>query len=180
MKQSKLMSWLESLINIAVGFGISLAAQMFFLPLIGVPIAFQQNLIFACIMTVISLLRSFVLRRVFEALHIRRPLSPAMQAVIAERVRQREVEGWDDAHDEDHAAGDLAIAGAAYAKQARIHFDSAVFAREPRRYLPNWWPWADVWWKPTGFRRDLVKACALILAEIEKFDRNRKPARRAF
>lgn len=166
MKQSKLMSWLESLINIAVGFGISLTAQMFFLPLLGVAIDFHQNLFFALIMTVISLLRSFVLRRIFEALHIRRPLSPFMQAVVAERFRQIEGEGWSTAHDDqEHVAGDLACAGSYYAR----------FAGNPERSEPpGGWPWSDRWWKPAGFRRDLVKGCALIIAEGDKFDRNRK------
>jgi hypothetical protein len=171
MKQSKLMSWLESLINIAVGFGISLAAQTVFLPLIGVSIAFHQNLTFALIMTVISLCRSFVLRRVFEALHIRRPMSPFVQAVIAERVRQIEGEGWDHVHDDAHATGELARAGASYA----IHAGA-----EKAPQLPVYWPWSPEWWKPAGFRRDLVKACALIIAEGDKFDRSRKEKRRAF
>lgn len=166
MKQSKLMSWLESVINIAVGFGISLAAQMFFLPLLGVAIDFHQNLFFALIMTVISLLRSFLLRRLFEALHIRRPLSPFLQAVIAERFRQIEGEGWSIEHDDQHDAGDLARAGAAY-----VLWNSGYARGSVRDEI---WPWSPDWWKPTGFRRDLVKASALILAEGEKFDRNRK------
>ena len=33
------------------------------------------------------------------------------------------------------------------------------------------WPWDEQWWKPTTVRRDLVKACALALAEIERLDR---------
>jgi hypothetical protein len=33
------------------------------------------------------------------------------------------------------------------------------------------WPWDRKWWKPTDRRRDLVKAAALILAEIERLDR---------
>jgi hypothetical protein len=162
VKQSKLMSWLESLINIAVGFGLSLAAQMFFLPLLGVAIAFHQNLFFALIMTVISLLRSFILRRLFEALHIRRPLSAFAQAVIAERFRQIEVEGWDHGHDDDHVVGELALAGASYA-----------MCGNPKP--PMLWPWSDEHWKPEGgLRRRWVKAAALMLAEGEKFDRNRK------
>lgn len=169
MKQSKLMSWLESLINIAVGFGISLAAQMYFLPLLGVQIAFHQNLFFALIMTVISLLRSFILRRVFEALHIRRPLSPFVQACIAERFRQIEGEGWSTAHDDnEHLVGDLACAGSCYARYP---------GSDPAAASPAVWPWSDSWWKPAGFRRDLVKACALIIAEGEKFDRSKKQRR---
>ena len=87
MKQSRLMSFLESAISTAVGFGISFAAQVVFLPLLGVAVTLGQNFAFALIMTAISIARGFLLRRLFEALHIRRPLSPFMQAVIAERVR---------------------------------------------------------------------------------------------
>lgn len=37
------------------------------------------------------------------------------------------------------------------------------------------WPWDESWWKPTNRRRDLVKAGALILAEIERLDRAEAP-----
>ena len=76
MKQSKSMSLVESVVNILVGFGISLGAQIAFLPLLGVQVTLGQNLVFALIMTVISIARSYALRRLFEALHIRRPLTP--------------------------------------------------------------------------------------------------------
>jgi len=33
------------------------------------------------------------------------------------------------------------------------------------------WPWNMVWWKPKNYRRDLVKAAALLVAEIERLDR---------
>jgi hypothetical protein len=36
---------------------------------------------------------------------------------------------------------------------------------------PDGWPWAPELWKPANARRDLVKAGALILAEIERLDR---------
>jgi hypothetical protein len=167
MKQSKFMSMLESIINIVVGFGISMAAQATFLPMLGVPISWHQNLTFAGIMTVISIARSFTLRRLFEAMHIRRPLSPFVAAVIAERFRQIEQEGWSAAHDDAHADGELARAGGCYADYAGLPGTSPALV--PRR-----WPWSRAWWKPAGFRRDLVKACALIIAEGEKFDRSRK------
>ena len=175
MKQSKFMSMMESIINIVVGFGISLTAQVFFLPLLGVTVSFTQNLYFALIMTVISIARSYLLRRLFEALHIRRPLSAFAQAVIAERFRQIEQEGWSPEHDDiQHRVGELALAGSAYAKTAFVHLleDDSPFTWKDR--MPQFWPWSVDWWKPTGFRRDLVKACALIIAEGEKFDRNRK------
>ena len=167
MKQSRLMSFVESAVNIAVGFGVSLLAQWLFLPMLGVSISFSQNLFFALIMTAISIARSYLLRRLFEALHIRRPLTPFMQAVIAERFRQIEAEGWDAAHDDAHLAGELASAGACYASHAGAAY---TLPGHP----PPEWVWADSWWKPSGFRRDLVKAGALIVAEGEKFDRARK------
>lgn len=174
MKQSKLMSWLESGINIAVGFGISLLAQMFFLPLLGVEIAFHQNLLFALIMTVISLLRSFALRRLFEAMHIRTPLSPAMLAIAAERRRQIEVEGWSPDNDDAHPIGELALAGAGYAMVPTRR------SRAEDLSVPSTvWPWSINWWKPVDNRRDLVKAGALIVAELEKHDRTRRPRRGA-
>lgn len=174
MKQPKSMSLLESTINILVGFGISLAAQGFFLPLLGVSISLSQNLIFALIMTVISIARSYLLRRLFEALHIRHPLSPFMAAVMAERRRQIEVEGWSPEHDDKHGLGELARAGASYGISASATWTTTamrVHLQTARQWI---WPWNREWWKPTGFRRDLVKAAALIIAEGEKFDRSRK------
>lgn len=185
MKQSRLMSFVESTISTLSGFGISLLAQWFFLPLLGVHVTFTQNVIFALIMTVISIARGFLLRRIFEALHIRRPISPFMQAVIAERFRQIEVEGWDHGHDDKHEAGELARAGGTYATYAYWHLGRAQGIAPAKHHRttqgmqpPGLWPWSRDWWKPTDFRRDLVKAGALILAEGEKFDRARK-ARRA-
>jgi hypothetical protein len=173
MKQSRLTSWLESITSTAVGFGISLAAQWFFLPLLGVEIALHQNLMFAAIMTVISIGRGYVMRRVFEHFGIRTKLSPFVQAVLAERRRQIEVEGWSIEHDDEHAAGELSRAGAAYAAYAHAHLDVRSGFKN-FGYASTIWPWAREWWKPTEFRRDLVKGCALIVAEGERHDRNRK------
>lgn len=170
MKQSRVMSLVESVLSTLAGFFISLAAQWFFLPLLGVAITLSQNLIFAAIMTAISIARGFVLRRLFEALHIRRPLSPFMQAVIAERFRQIEAEGWSTAHDDEHEPGEMAEAGAAYAQCAGV-------AAEDNRTPPPSWPWSPEWWKPRDFRRDLVRAGALIIAEGERHDRMRRRSR---
>jgi hypothetical protein len=166
MKQSRAASLVEAIINIMVGFGLSIGCQAIFLPLLGVEIPWAANFYFASIMTVMSIARQFVLRRVFEALHIRRPLSPFMQAVIAERFRQIEFEGWDATHDDEHPIGQIARAGAAYALW------NGGFARGTVR--DHIWPWSLDWWKPQNFRRDLVRAAALIVAEGEKHERNRK------
>ncbi|MEJ0095151.1 MAG: hypothetical protein WDN46_17560 [Methylocella sp.] len=90
----------------------------------------------------------------------------AARDVIAERKRQVEVEGWTPEHDNLLRKGELALAAAAYAF-ATTDSDKSRSAG----LRPLWWPWSLSWWKPTTRRRDLVKAGALILAEIERLDR---------
>lgn len=170
MKQSLLASWFETVANTATGFLISLGLQYIVCWWYDLPLRLHDNLGIIALFTVASLLRSIGWRRLMERLHIRIPLSPFMQAVAAERRRQIEIEGWSHAHDDSHERGDLAEAGACYAQCAGTN---ATENAKP----PVSWPWDIEWWKPTGFRRDLVKAAALIVAEGERFDRlkGRKP-----
>lgn len=171
MKQSRLGSFAESCINTAAGFGLSLLLQWLVLGwLLGQSIPLTVNLAFAAVMTVASIARQYVLRRAFEYFRISRKLSAAMTAVIAERFRQIEVEGWSAEHDDAHEPGELARAGGCYALHPGFSLD-----HEP----PAEWPWDGQWWKPTDYRRSLVKGAALILAEIERFDRRRTNKRRA-
>lgn len=172
MKQSRIMSSIESTVNILVGLGVAMLANAIILPLVGFDVSLKQNAVIAVFMTVVSFVRSYGLRRLFEALHIRRPLSPFMQAVIAERYRQIEQEGWSIEHDDAHQTGELATAGACYAMLAKSEW-------KPEWGPHQYWPWSTEWWKPAGFRRDLVKGAALIVAEGEKFDRARKSKRPA-
>lgn len=92
-----------------------------------------------------------------------RTVTAAAVDVLAERQRQVSAEGWTAAHDDEYEHGELADAAGCYALSSEL-FDCAG---EP----PRPWPWSDEWWKPTSRRRDLVKAGALILAEIERIDR---------
>jgi len=93
------------------------------------------------------------------------PASGAQAArdVLAERERQKSVEGWTEAHDEGHDTYQLARVAAAYALNAGYPKSHAV--------PPLFWPWEQDWWKPKDRRRDLVRAGALIIAEIERLDR---------
>lgn len=89
----------------------------------------------------------------------------ALEDIAAERRRQIEVEGWSSGHDDTHPNGELALAAGCYALHA---------AGSGKEYLPMiWsaWPWHKGWWKPKNKRRDLVRAGALIVAEIERLDR---------
>jgi hypothetical protein len=94
-------------------------------------------------------------------------LSTAAQDVLAERNRQITAEGWTPAHDDEHASFEMADAAGCYAHAAA---GWNTYAARDR------WPWSLEWWKPSTPRRDLVKAGALILAEIERLDRAAAPA----
>lgn len=93
-------------------------------------------------------------------------LSKAAIDVLQERNRQVLSEGWDATHDDAHDSGDLSQAAGTYALHASLSLRGKSLDR-----VPSTWPWDDKWWKPTNARRDLVKAGALILAEIERLDR---------
>ncbi|HGH7300111.1 TPA: hypothetical protein ACKRX8_000119 [Pseudomonas aeruginosa] len=83
--------------------------------------------------------------------------------VQSERRRQINVEGWTPEHDDKHETGALASAAGCYAM-----FSLAYPAGDPSHF----WPWDKSWWKPSpDGRRNMVKAGALILAEIERLDR---------
>ena len=88
--------------------------------------------------------------------------SRALQDVADERQRQRDAEGWTLDHDDGHKGGELARAGACYALHAGTNLGGQT---------PLFWPWAKEWFKPKTARRDLVRAAALIIAEIERGDR---------
>ncbi|MFG8423228.1 hypothetical protein ACEOSX_29975 [Pseudomonas aeruginosa] len=87
--------------------------------------------------------------------------------VQAERRRQVEAEGWTPEHDDEHSHGQMARAAACYALAGSSDPNDGTAAL----LVSLAWPWDQQWWKPTSARRDLVKACALALAEIERLDR---------
>ena len=94
--------------------------------------------------------------------------SQAARDVLAERRRQVEVEGWTPEHDDAHDGGEMAIAAACYATAPPATYTERewMFADRPKS-----WPWHSTWWKPTFYRHNLVRAGALIVAEIERLDR---------
>ena len=72
MKQSKGMSFLESLTNVAVGYGVAVTAQIAVFPLFGLAVSLSDNLVIGAIFTGISILRSYTLRRIFEEIQVRK------------------------------------------------------------------------------------------------------------
>lgn len=99
----------------------------------------------------------------------------AIGLIRAERKRQMTKEKWTPGHDDLHNAGELARGAACYATPERFRLRRVP---KSRRSLPVIWPWHRSYWKPTPDDRirELVKAGALIVAEIERLQRaNRRP-----
>lgn len=65
------MSLVEAVANVAVGYGIAVATQALVFPLFGLHASLSDNLLIGGVFTVISIIRSFVLRRLFESLRHR-------------------------------------------------------------------------------------------------------------
>ncbi len=91
--------------------------------------------------------------------------SAGVSLIAAERRRQVTKEGWTPEHDDrEHDQGELALAGACYAvaeMERDVNDDNSH---------PSFWPFAAKWWKPTpnDRKRELVKAGALIAAELDR------------
>lgn len=64
--QTKLESFYETLINIAIGWTINFIANMLVLPLFGFDITLGQNVVIGCIYTAIALVRQYLIRRYFN------------------------------------------------------------------------------------------------------------------
>ena len=84
------------------------------------------------------------------------------ESIAAERRRQIEIEGWTPESDDAYVGGELAIAAACYVDGP---------GKVDQNTAPPRWPWLPIWWKPRTRREDLVRAGALIAAEIDRLDR---------
>ena len=81
--------------------------------------------------------------------------------IAAERRRQQTMECLSAEHDAQWTNGELALAAIVYACPPRRNKWRLML----RRML---WPWDSGWWKPRTRIRDLVRAGALIAAEIDR------------
>lgn len=99
-----------------------------------------------------------------------------IEEIAKERDRQINDEGWTEKHDDTHTAGELASAGAAY----------AAYAAKKPGHAAMLWPWngknGGGYSVPNGYKpeldtiRNLVKAGALIAAEIDRIKRGNTTA----
>jgi hypothetical protein len=66
--QSRAMSLVESIANVIIGFWLAVLTQILVFPLFGLTVTLTQNLLIGCLFTLTSMVRSYVLRRMFEAM----------------------------------------------------------------------------------------------------------------
>jgi hypothetical protein len=70
-KQSRRMSLVEAIANVAVGFAVALMTQIIVFPLFDLEVSLGENLAIGALFTIASLCRAYVLRRLFEAIRLR-------------------------------------------------------------------------------------------------------------
>jgi hypothetical protein len=100
----------------------------------------------------------------------------AFKDVMDERQRQINQEFYSTENDDEYKQNELSRAAVCYAENVvrrgwvfNSHFGSNVYQEEE---APDLWPWDIDFWKPKNPRRDLVRAAALLIAEIERIDRS--------
>ena len=103
-----------------------------------------------------DLIAIYELERVRES-----PTAVGATLIAAERQRQITVEGWTPEHDDGHTGAQLALAAATYVLFGGVSTDCP----------PLMWPWSSSWWKGQDRLKSLVKAGALIAAEIDRLQR---------
>jgi hypothetical protein len=66
--QSRRMSAVEAIANVLVGYGVAVLAQLAIFPLFGIAVSIGDNLAIGAAFTVVSLARSYAVRRLFNAI----------------------------------------------------------------------------------------------------------------
>ena len=66
MKQPRLMSLVAAVANVIVGYGVAVVTQILIFPVFGLQTTLAQNLKMGAVFTIVSLGRSYALRRLFE------------------------------------------------------------------------------------------------------------------
>ncbi len=68
--QSRAMSLVEAVANVVIGYGVAVVTQILIFPVFGLHTTLAQNLKLGALFTIVSIARSFALRRVFEAIRV--------------------------------------------------------------------------------------------------------------
>jgi hypothetical protein len=93
-------------------------------------------------------------------------MNEVLTEIRNERIKQIE-KGYTPEHDDRHSDGALVKAACCYAMGYKPYTQL-----QPDETL---WPFAQADWRPEGARANLIKAAAMLVAEIERIDRDDKP-----
>lgn len=102
-------------------------------------------------------------------------MKTGIELIADERARQISAEGWTEENDDRYESGELIDGAASYIcaarKRARGESEAMLCSMAEAAMIP--WPWEDCWWKPSeDNKRNLVKAGALIAAELDRIQRS--------
>lgn len=97
--------------------------------------------------------------------------NPFVTAIQSERERQKTKEGWTTEHDDEHSDAELALAAAVYCLTAARYRDNSPIYRDNSPICQSLWPGTIEYLKPKNPVKDLIRAGALIVAELERLDR---------
>lgn len=67
--QTRLQSLFEAFLNVAIGYGVAVGAQLLVFPLFDIIVPLSSNLLIGALFTAVSLARSYCVRRLFNHLH---------------------------------------------------------------------------------------------------------------
>lgn len=101
-------------------------------------------------------------------------MKTGIELIAEERLRQINVEGWGPEHDKQHTKGEIVDAAICYALgDTNITYEPRMDHPNKIKLVQNYWPWHWSWWKPSPKDRikELVKAGALIAAEIDRLQK---------
>ena len=109
-------------------------------------------------------------------------MKTGLELIAEERARQMSEENWNSLHDDQHKNRELAAAALSYLKhyvarawtfKNELGMPGITDGEETYRSeeMPDSWPWEEGDWKPKNPMRDIVRAGALIAAEIDRLQR---------
>lgn len=103
-------------------------------------------------------------------------MKTGIELIAAERERQITAEGWTAAHDDEHSLGEIAQAASVYAIASQCVGRTTSLETIKEQIMETgcepMWPWEPAWLKLSDDPiRNLVKAGALIAAEIDRLQR---------
>lgn len=113
-----------------------------------------------------------IARDLLAARHYTHSAPESLRDVLSERIRQIADKGHHPEHDDEYSDGALVLAAVCYAEEAHCRINDPERSMSTAKIVPDLWPWDEEYWNPSDCdRRNLVKAVALLLAEIDRIDR---------